>query len=415
MATSIGRTRWILMGVGAAAIVIIGWLLLHRKPAQAHPPPPVPVAVAEATTRDFPVTVTSLGAAQAWKSATIFSQVSGVLLSVNFKEGSDVKAGQLLAEVDPSTYRAALMQAQGQLAHDQAVLAQARNDLVRYKTLLAQDSIARQLAENQVQVVKQAEGTVQVDKGLVDNAQINLGRTRIVSPIPGRAGVRLVDPGNLVNGSGSVSSLQATAGPTSSASPTGTSTGLPTGSVGASGSGIVVINQIEPIAVTFTVPQADFQRLQQTSGDFARPLTVQAFSQDTGALIDSGRLDIADNRVNPATGTVALKADFPNTRHQLWPGLFINVRLTLQTIPGAVVVPSTAVNRGPEGQFVFVVEPGNRAVIRPVKVGDSDGETTTISSGLRAGELVVVDGQMTLKNGSQIRVAQRVAAGASPP
>jgi membrane fusion protein, multidrug efflux system len=415
MATSVSRTRWILVGVGAAAIVAIAWLLLHRKPAQAHPPPPVPVAIAQATTQDFPVTVTSLGAAQAWKSVTIFAQVSGVLLSVNFKEGSDVTAGQVLAEVDPSTYRAALTQTQGQLAHDQAVLAEARNDLVRYKTLLAQDSIARQLAENQVQVVKQAEGTVLLDKGLVENARINLSRCRIVSPIPGRTGVRLVDPGNLVNGSGSVSSLQATAGPTSSASPTGTSTGLPTGSVGSSGSGIVVINQIEPIAVTFTVPQADFQQLQQTSDDFARPLMVQAFSQETGALIDTGRLEIADNRVNPATGTVALKADFPNAGHQLWPGLFINVRLTLQTLPGAVVVPSTAVNRGPQGQFVFVVGPGNRAFIRPVKVGASDGASTTINSGLRSGELVVVDGQMTLKDGSQIRVAQRVAVGAARP
>ena len=400
--------RPILIGAGVLAVIVLGFWLLHKKPPPKQGPPAVPVTVAKATSADFPVAVSALGAAQAWKSDTIFAQVSGVLTRVNFSEGSYVRAGQVLAEVDPSTYRAAVTQAEGQLQRDEAVLAEAKTDLARYTVLLQQDSISRQQAEDQQQVVKQDEGTVRVDQGVLDNARINLGRCRIVSPISGRAGVRLVDAGNLVSASGSVSSAPSTSAATSSASPTASA-----GS-SAGGSGIVVINQIMPIAVTFTVPEGDFQRLVEVSARFSHPLAVQAFSQETGAQIDTGQLGIADNRVDPSTGTVELKANFPNAGERLWPGQFVNVRLLLQTLSRVTVVPVTAVNRGPKGPFVFVVGPGGKAIMRPVSVGETQGELAMVKSGVQPGDTVVIDGQMTLKNGSRVRIA-KVQAGATAP
>jgi multidrug efflux system membrane fusion protein len=407
MAIARRPTRPVLIGVGVLAVIVLGFVLLHKKSTPKQGPPAIPVTVAKATTADFPIAVSALGAAQAWKSDTIFAQVSGVLTRVNFSEGSFVKAGQVLAEVDPATYRAAVTQAEGQLQRDQAVLAEAKTDLARYLTLLSQDSISRQQAEDQQQVVKQDEGTVRIDQGVLDNARINLDRCRIVSPISGRAGVRLVDAGNLVSASGSVSSTPSTSAATSTASAAGSS-----GSGG--GSGIVVINQIMPIAVTFTVPEGDFQRLVEVSARFSHPLAVQAFSQETGALIDNGQLGIADNRVDPSTGTVELKASFPNAAERLWPGQFVNVRLLLQTVSGVTVVPATAVNRGPKGPFVFVVGPGGKAIVRPVSIGDTQGELAMVKSGVRPGEMVVIDGQMTLKNGSRVRVA-KVQSGATAP
>jgi multidrug efflux system membrane fusion protein len=388
--------------VGVVVIAVLALVAFHKKPAKKTGPQAVPVAVALATSGDFPVTVQALGAAQAWKSDVILAQVSGVLTKVNFREGSEVKAGQVLAEVDPATYRAAVVQAEGQLQRDEAVLAEAKADLARYQLLLKQDSISRQQAEDQAEVVKQDEGTVRLDQGVLDNARVNLGRCRIVSPISGRAGVRLVDPGNLVSASGSIGSTPSTTAATSAAVP-GAASG---GSGGGSSSGIVVINQVRPIAVTFTVPEGDFQRLVEVSHRFSQALTVQAYSQETGELLDTGKLGIADNRVDPSTGTVELKAAFPNPAEKLWPGQFVNVRLTLQTLSRATVIPTTAVNRGPQGQFVFIVGANHRASMRPVKIGGAQGVLSMVASGVRPGETVVIDGQMTLKNGSLVRIAQ---------
>jgi multidrug efflux system membrane fusion protein len=392
--------------VGVIALLIVGFLVLHKKPAKKTPPPSVPVTVATASSGDFPITVEALGAAQPWKSDTILAQVTGTLLKVNFREGSDVKAGEVLAEVDPATYQAAVVQYEGQLEHDQAVLAEAQRDLARYEVLVKQDSISRQQAEDQEEVVKQDEGTVRMDQGVLDNARVNLGRCRIVSPISGRAGVRLVDPGNLVSASGSISSTPTTAAPTSTAA-AGTS------SSGSSGSGIVVINEVSPIAVTFTVPEGDFQRLVQVSDGFRQPMAVQAYSQETGALLDTGKLSIADNRVDASTGTVELKAAFPNAKEALWPGQFVNVKLTLQTLNRVTVIPTAAVNRGPNGQFVFVVGTNHKAIMHTVHVGGAEGDLSMISSGVQPGDVVVLDGQMTLKNGSLTRIVQtqQVAAG----
>lgn len=390
----LARRRRLIGGIAVALVAALFWYLFLYTPS---PPPPtvrlVPVIVARATVQDVPVTVSALGAAQAWTSVTILAQVSGQLQSVNFAEGSDVAAGQVLAQINPAPYRAALTQAQGALKRDEALLANARIDLARYKALVAQGAVSQQIYETQQATVKQDEGTVLLDRGQVDAANVNLGWTRITSPITGRVGVRLVDPGNLVSASGSVSSTPSTAAATSASSPSGSS-----------GSGIVIVNQIQPIAVTFTVPEGDFQRLLQLSDGFHKPLATKAFSQETGALLDSGELSIADNRVDPTTGTVELKARFPNAAQKLWPGQFVNVQLMQQVIPHATTVPVAAVNQGPNGAFLYVVGAKNKVSMRPVVVAWTEGDIAAIKSGVRPGETVVIDGQMILKDGSFVRI-----------
>ncbi|WEK41939.1 MAG: efflux RND transporter periplasmic adaptor subunit [Candidatus Sphingomonas colombiensis] len=390
------RRRHIVLGaLGLLALILVAWVLLRTPPAKATPPPPIPVTAAKAVSRDLPISIIGLGAAQAWNSITILSQVSGKLLRVNFTEGSDVRAGQVLAEVDPSPYLAALQQAEGTLRRDQAQLAGARLDLKRYQLLQSQDSIARQTAEDQAVTVAQDEGTVEIDQGAVAAARLNLRWCHITAPVAGRVGVRLVDPGNLVSASGSTASTPSTAAATSN-----------TPASGSGGSGIVVLNEIQPIAVTFTVAEGDFNQIRMLSGDFRNALAVQALSQEDGELLDTGELRIADNRVDPATGTVQLKARFPNGGRHLWPGQFVNVKLATQTIRNAVVIPTTAVNRGPSGQYAFVIGKDGTAAMRPIATEGAEGTLTAVKSGVKPGEIVVVDGQMTLKAGSKVRIVR---------
>jgi multidrug efflux system membrane fusion protein len=281
------------------------------------------------------------------------------------------------------------------LKRDEALLADARIDLARYRALLAAKAIASQMVDTQAALVQQDEGTVLVDRGSVAAANVNLGWCRIVSPVTGRVGVRLVDPGNLVSSSGSVGSTPSTAAATSATAPTGTPN---------SSSGIVVVNQIKPIALTFTVPEGDFRRLSDVSDGFRKPMLTKAFSQETGELLDSGQLSIADNRVDPTTGSVELKARFPNTAERLWPGQFVNVQMTLQVLPHVTTIPVTAVNQGPNGPFLYVVGANKTVSMRPVAVAWTQGTTVVVKSGVRAGETVVTDGQMILKAGSPVRI-----------
>lgn len=397
------RRHWILGALGIVAVALFAWVILHPATKPPSGPRAVPVTVATAAVRDMPVSVTALGAAQAWTSVTIFAQVSGKLLRVNFREGSEVHKGDVLAEIDPAPYRAVLVQAEGALKRDQALLADARLDLARYRALKAQNAIATQQVDTQAALVLQDEGIVEADMGQVAAAAVNLSWCRIVSPIDGRVGVRLVDPGNLVSASGSVSSVPSTAAATNNSS-----------STGGSGSGIVIVNQIEPIAVTFTVPQGDFQQLMDVSNGFRVPLATTALSQETDAVLDKGDLSIADNRVDPATGTVELKARFPNAQHHLWPGQFVNVQLTLQTLRKVVVIPAGAVNRGPAGSFVYVVDAGKKAAMRPVTLSWTEGDMVVIGRGVKAGDTVVTDGQMTLKPGMPVRIMQAARPGAPP-
>lgn len=363
------RFRWGFVLLGLVLVALIGWLVFGRKPAKARTPPPVAVSVAKVTLQSVPVSISALGAAQAWQGVLINPQISGRVVYVA-KEGDDVRAGALLVEIDCGPYRAALTQAQGNLARDQAMLAGAQLNLARYQTLVAQNSIARQTMEDQAATVKQDEGIVLADRGAAAAAETNVRYCRIASPITGRVGVRLVDPGNVVT-----SSLT---------------------------TGIVSVNQIQPIAVTFTVPQGDFQRLSDASNGFRTPLATQAFSQETGAALGSGELVVADNHVDQATGTVQLKARFPNDSRQLWPGQFVNVRLVLQTLANAPTIPAEAVNQGPNGAYAYVVGADDKVAARAIAVETTQGGVAVIQSGLKVGETVVTDGQMSLSPGATV-------------
>ncbi len=399
MANEQRRRRLVFGLLACVAVALVLWFIFHRKPEPPVPPPAVPVTAVKAVSSNLPIAATALGAAKAWTSDTIFAQVSGKLIAVHFHEGSDVRAGQVLAEVDPAPYRAALMQVLGTLHRDQAQLAGARVNLARYQLLAGQDSIARQTLEDQRATVAQYQGTVEIDRGAVAAARINLGYCRIVSPVSGRAGVRLVDPGNLVSAGGSTASTQNTAAATNTTPPASTGN-----------SGIVVINQIQPIAVTFTVPEGQFEHLGQITSGFRKSLAVQALSQETGELLDSGIVQIADNAVDPATGTVELKARFANAARRLWPGQFVNVKLAEETIPNVTIIPLAAVNRGPRGKFIFVIGPNNKVAMRPLVTLTLQGTQVAVKSGVKPGEMVVTDGQMTLKPGAAVRVVKPASA-----
>jgi membrane fusion protein, multidrug efflux system len=373
-APSRGR-HWLLLVIALVAIGLIGWLAVDRHKVEGVSAElPVAVSTAQVRLSDVVIAVTELGAAQAWQGVTIRTQVNGRLQQVAVKEGTEVKAGDLIAQIDPAPYSAVFTQARGALDRDKAQLELARMDLERYTQLAAQDAIAHQQLDTQLALVKQLEGTVLLDQGTLASAQVNLDHCRISSPVNGQVGVRLVDAGNLVST---------------------TDTG-----------GIVTINQLVPIAVTFSVPQADLQRLSTASDAFSRPLSTQAFSQETGEPLGAGELTVADNHIDPSTGTVQMKARFANTDRKLWPGQLVNVRLTLQTLPGSITIPSAAVNRGPQQTFVYVIGADHKAVVRPISVALIQDANAIIASGLRPGENVVTDGQMSLRPGSDVVVRE---------
>jgi multidrug efflux system membrane fusion protein len=384
------RLRGHHLGLLAAAAVgagLVYWLAVgHRERAGPEAPVAVAVATAQVVRADVPVGVTELGAVQSLQSVTIRAQVSGRLQQVTVREGSDVKAGDLIALIDPAPYQAVLLQAQGTLGHDQALLAIAKLDLERYGQLTADNLISRQQMDTQRALVQELQGTVLSDQGAVDAAQVNLGYCRISSPVTGRVGVRLLDAGNLV-----------------SATDQG---------------GIITINQLVPIAVTFSVPQADFQSLSQASDGFRRTLAVQALSQESEASLGTGVLMVADNHVDASSGTVALKARFDNADRRLWPGQFVNVRVTLRVIAGAITMPVAAVNHGPSQSYAYVIGADHLAMMRPVTVDSVQGRTAIISAGVQPGEWVVIDGQMSLRPGMPVIVSNAgvaaSTAGAGP-
>jgi multidrug efflux system membrane fusion protein len=358
------------LAVAFVALVAWLWITTHQ-PAKAAKSPSVPVTTTKASVQDVPVVISAIGAAQAWQAVTINAQVTGKLTYVA-PEGADVRAGALLAQIDSAPYVAILTQAEGTLRKDQALLEEAQIDLRRYQTLVAQDSISKQTAEDQAELVKQDEGVVQTDEGNVAAAKINVAYCRITAPTAGRVGVRLIDPGNIVTVAGTT--------------------------------GIVTLNQITPMAVTFELPEGDFQRLAQASSGFTRPMATTALSQETGQLLGTGELSVSDNHVDQTTGTVEMKARFPNDSRQLWPGQFLDVRLTLQTLPNVVTIPAAAVNQGPKGAYVYVVGPGAKAQMRPIQVLTTQDTTAIIKSGVKAGETIVTDGQMTLRPGLTVAV-----------
>lgn len=377
------RRPWGLAVVAIAVAGLCAWLALRHRGHTASPvTPSVTVSAATVRRADMPVAIEAIGAAQAWQSDTIHAQVTGRLLRVAVAEGTQVKTGELIAQIDPAPFRAALLQSRGALKRDQAQLTLARLELKRYRVLLTQDSIASQQVDEQQATVNELEGTVLTDQGAVDSARVNLDYCTITSPVSGWVGVRLVDPGNLVS-------------PTDS-------------------TGIITVNQLEPIAVAFSVPEGDFQRLRDASNMFDRPLETQAYSQDTGASLGNGVLRIADNHVNAGTGSVELKARFANMDRKLWPGQFVNVRLTLSVLHNAVTIPNAAVNQGPGQPYAYVIGADHHVSVRPIKVTLVQDATAVIDSGLQPGEAVVTDGQMDLKPGSLVSVRAQPATLGEP-
>jgi multidrug efflux system membrane fusion protein len=332
----------------------------------------VAVTLAPVSTEDMPVFLQGVGTVQAYQTVTVKSRVDGQLDKVAFHEGQDVKPGDLLALIDARPFEAALAQAQAKKAQDEAALLNARKDLERYQILVKEKLQQQQTLDTQEATVRQLEATVQGDQAAVDNARVQLSYTRITAPIPGRTGIRIVDPGNIVHASDAT--------------------------------GIVVLTQLEPISVIFTLPQQNVDAVNTAAA--GGELAVSALSADSTTTLDEGKLLLVDNQIDPTTGTVKLKAVFPNQQHRLWPGAFVNARLLLRTQKGATVVPSSAIQRGPQGSFVYVVGPDNVAQMRAVKVGQIQGGKALIEDGVHEGERVVVDGQYKLQPGAKVSVAQ---------
>ena len=333
---------------------------------------PTPVVGAPAALGDVDVVMSSLGTATPLRTVTVRSRVDGELMRVHFQEGQLVKEGELLAEIDPRAFQVQLEQADGQLARDRALLENARLDLERYQALFRQDSIAKQQVDTQASLVRQYEGAVRVDRSQIESAKLQLAYARIAAPVSGRVGLRLVDPGNIVRAGDA--------------------------------SGLVVITQLQPVAVLFTVPQDSVPQVMRRLQSGER-VAVEAWDREQKQKLADGVLASADNQVDPATGTVKLKAQFDNADNALFPNQFVNVRMKLDRLVGVVVIPSAAVQRGAQGLFVYVVRPDNTVVQRVVKLGPAEDQRVAVSDGLAAGEVVVVDGMDRLRPGAPVEVS----------
>lgn len=337
----------------------------------------MPVGVAKARVQNVDVYLNGLGAVTPTATATVRARVDGQLQKLHYKEGQMVKAGDLLAEIDPRSLQAALTQAEGQLARDRALLSSARLDLKRYQTLLAQDSIASQQVDTQAALVKQYEGTVKADEGSVASARLQLSFTRVTAPISGRLGLRQADVGNNVTTSDT--------------------------------NGLVIITQLQPITVVFSIPEDNIPSVlrQLQTG---RKLPAQAWDREQKKKLAEGVLLTIDNVVDSTTGTVKLKAQFPNTDFALFPSQFVNVRLQLNTEEGATVIPTAAIQRGAKGLYVYVVKEDNTVTVRNIKTGPVQDDLTVITDGVAAGETVVIDGLDRLREGAKVEAVTRGGA-----
>ena len=343
---------------------------------------PVPVLAIDARRADVPVYLDGVGTARALNTVMVKPQVEGKLIAVSFTEGQDVQQGYVLAKIDPTTFQAQYDQAVATKAYREAQLANARLDLERYTRLAATNAINKQQVDTQRAMVAQLEAQVRADQATIDNARAILSYTDVTAPIAGRTGIRQVDAGNIVRPSDTT--------------------------------GLVTITQIRPISVLFNLPQQELPELQR--GMAEGPLPVQAMGPDGRSPTDRGQVQVIDNQVDPTTGTVRLKAEFPNATLQLWPGQFVNVRLLIDTMRQVVVVPTAAVQRGPAGTFVFVIGEEDKVAVRPVKVAKQNDVQSVIATGLQAGERVVTTGFARIADGSVVQASSAEEAGqVSPP
>jgi multidrug efflux system membrane fusion protein len=341
---------------------------------------PVPVVAGTVATRDVPIYLDGLGTVQAFNTVTIRARVDGAIDKILFTEGQDVQQGDLLAQIDPAPFQAQLAQNVAKKQQDQAQLAVAKLNLKRDADLLTNKILAQQDYDTQEALVEQLDATVKADQAAIDSAQVQLNYTEIRAPLNGRVGLRLVDPGNIVHANDS--------------------------------NGIVVITQLRPISVVFTLPEKNLDEVRQhfSAGD---GLTVLAVDRNNRTNLGEGKLSVINNQIDTTTGTVSLKATFPNDDLRLWPGQFVNARLLTEVQKGATVVPVQVVQRGPDGAYAFVIQPDSSVEVRPIKVGATEGGQTVIEEGLQPGEQVVVDGQYKLQRGSKVKTSEPSSSGKS--
>src|SRR6202049_3155881 len=339
-----------------------------QQKAQAAGPRSVSVAIAQVQRQDVPVYLSGLGSVTAFNTANIKSRVDGQIMKVNFREGQNVKQGELLIEIDSRPYEVQLEQVQAQLFRDQAQLRDAQLNLQRYTSLIPSGSIAQQQVDTQKALADQLEGTVRTDQAQIDNARLQITYCHITAPFNGRIGLRQVDPGNIVHASDT--------------------------------NPMLILTQLQPIAVIFTLPEDVLPNVAQHMK--RSTLQVDAFSRDDQTKLATGKLLTIDNQIDPTTGTAKLKAVFSNTDNQLWPNQFVSATLLLETRKNSTVVPTAAILRGPQGTFVYAVNPDKTVQDRPVTVSLTQGDTTVITAGLNPGDMVVTDGQDKLQRGSRI-------------
>jgi multidrug efflux system membrane fusion protein len=369
---SLLATAIVLLILGALSF--FGWTALQQKQRQAfrrgRPDITVPVLAAAPRIQDMPVYLEGVGAVRALNTVTVRPQVDGKLNTINFVEGQDVRKGDVLAEIDPVIYQAQYDQAVAKKAQDEALLANQRIDLVRYQQLAASNAGSKQQSDTQRAVVAQQEALVKADLAAIENAQATLGYTRIIAPLTGRTGLRQVDQGNIVHA--------------------------------ADATGIAIITQLQPIAVLFSLPQQQIARVNAAATGAV--LAVDVFGNDGVTVADTGKLTGIDNQVDPTTGTLKFKAEFPNAKYQLWPGQFVNVRLKVETIAKALVVPTAAVQRGPVGTFSYVIGENDIVTARPVTVTMQNENDAVIASGLSPEDRVVTTGFANLSDGAKVSV-----------
>ena len=368
--STIRRHPWI-GSLAVTALVLLAWRTLLHKPADAAgAPPAIAVDTAAVTHADVPIYVSGLGTVQAFYTVTVTARVDGELQKIAFNEGQTVHKGDLLAQIDPRPNQAAYAQAIATKAKDAAQLANAKRDLDRYAILQPQDLASKQTVDTQHALVDQLAAQLQIDQAMIDNARTQLDYTRITSPINGRTGIRLVDPGNIVHA--------------------------------AATTGIVVVTQVQPISVIFTLPEEQVTTV--TTALSAGPVQVTTLSRDGATELDQGTLTLVDNEIDQATGTAKLKATFSNTHDTLWPGQYVNARVLVRTARNALTLPTTAVQLGPNGPFTYVVNADSTVEVRLLKIGEESGGMTVVDAGLALNERVVTSNQYRLQPGAHVRV-----------
>jgi membrane fusion protein, multidrug efflux system len=365
-------------GVIAAALLIMGWRGLHKPAAAATPKvaQAIEVETASAAPADVPIYLQGLGTVQAYYTVTVTARVDGELQKVAFTEGQPVRKGDLLAQIDPRPNQAAYDQALATKVKDEAQLKNARLDLERYTQLQPQDLASKQTVDTQRALVDQMVAQIKVDQAIIDNARTQLEYTRIVSPIDGRTGIRLIDPGNIVHASATT--------------------------------GIVVVTQVQPISVVFTLPEEQLGEVGEALT--AGPVKVTTVSRDGGKVLDEGTLSLIDNQIDQPTGSVRLKATFANKKNALWPGQYVDARVLVRTEKSALTIPDAAVQMGPNGPFTYVVKHDSTVEVRPLHVSEGSNGLTIVTSGLNTGEIVVTSNQYRLQPGTHVHPAARSAS-----